>query len=104
MIRGTFRIVVRPGARSAAAMCLSAAFLAPATRTDPVSLAPPVTRRRSIARSYRQDPSARGDPSAGCGARGGLCQLVPERAEDLELGAVLRPTGGPLHPDERVDR
>ena len=49
-IRGTLESAVRPGASSAAAMCFSAAFLAPETRTDPASLAPPVTRRRSIRR------------------------------------------------------
>src|SRR5262245_32681782 len=47
-IRGTLRSVNRPSASTAAAMSLSAEFLAPAIWMIPSSGVPPVTRRRSI--------------------------------------------------------
>jgi hypothetical protein len=49
-IRGTFRTTLQPGASMAAAISLSAEFLAPETRTEPMRGAPPVTKKRSIAR------------------------------------------------------
>ncbi len=46
---GTAVIVVRPGARSAAAISLSTLFLAPVMKTSPASLVLPATLIRSIA-------------------------------------------------------
>ena len=47
-MRGTLRTTLVPGARSEAAMSLSAEFFAPETWTDPAKRAPPVTNRRSM--------------------------------------------------------
>jgi hypothetical protein len=46
-IAGTWLMVLRPGASSAAAMSLSTLFFAPVTRTSPANRAPPITRMRS---------------------------------------------------------
>jgi len=48
-MRGTLRRTVRPGASKDAAISFSAEFFAPATRSEPESRAPPVTRSRSTA-------------------------------------------------------
>ena len=57
-MRGTFVITLRPGASNDAAISLSAEFFAPDTCTVPASREPPVTRRRSIARSYPVEVAA----------------------------------------------
>ncbi len=49
---GTSSIVVRPGASRAAAMSLSALFLAPVTRTRPDRAVPPVTSKHSTRPPY----------------------------------------------------
>ena len=57
-ISGTFRSVVLPGARSVAAMSLSAEFLAPETGTEPPMAWPPSTR--IISKVYPFKKHARG--------------------------------------------
>src|SRR3712207_3614115 len=49
---GTSWMVVRPWASRAAAMSLSALFLAPVTRTRPVRAVPPVTSKQSTPSAY----------------------------------------------------
>src|SRR3712207_1748002 len=53
---GTSSSVVRPDARSAAAISLRALFLAPVTRTRPASVAPPVTSKHSTRSPYGAVP------------------------------------------------
>ena len=72
-ISGTFCSVVLPGARSVAAMSLSAEFLAPETGTEPPMAWPPSTR--IISKVYPFKKHARG----GQAIPGMMCSQMVER-------------------------
>ena len=56
-------MVVGPGASSAAAISLSALFLAPVTRTRPVRAVPPVTSKHSTRPPYGGAAGTRPGPA-----------------------------------------